>query len=195
MENYSKAALLKFLESSIEKGWVNANTGGGMKAACGKILELIGDAEDVRNVDVQAAVKQYNNRHPSELSSDSLRVYESRVKKALEAFISSVSEPTKLKWDNKQPNGAAPKKLAAKKKDADSEPSSVASLAGAPSGVIKTSSSLGTPMTTSLTIPYPLRNDFVAQVVIPIGMTPIEARNLAKFIEALAPKPEEGQKS
>ncbi len=191
MENYSKSALLKFLESSIEKGWVNSNTGGGMKAACGKILELIGDGDDVRNFDVQAAVKQYNNRHPSELSSDSLRVYESRVKKALEAFINSVSEPTKFKWDNKQPNGAAVKKPGARKKDLDTVVATSPSGATTPTGAIKTNSTLGTPMTTSLTIAYPMRIDFVAQVVIPIGMTPTEARNFARFIEAMAPKPEQ----
>src|SRR5688500_3071147 len=43
MEDFSKGGMLSFAEMMTNKGWINANTGGGYKAALKKVL---GDLED-----------------------------------------------------------------------------------------------------------------------------------------------------
>jgi hypothetical protein len=173
--NYTKAALMSFLDRSIERGDVNANTGNGMKAACGKILEAIRGDEDVRTVEVEVAIKQYSNKHPGDLSPDSLRVYESRTKKAISVFVDTVNEPTKNFWGTKP---SIPKKSAVKK---------VAATGEAGVSVVTELSAPTVSKIAALTIPYPLRLDFVAQVLIPMDMKPEEADKLANFVKALAP--------
>jgi hypothetical protein len=190
MDDYSKMALLRFLDTAVSKGDLNGNTGGGMKSAATKLLEQLAETDDVRNTDTQAAVRQYNNRHPGELSHDSLRVYESRLKKAVDAFTRSVAEPTKNPWGSK-PASTSVRKAESKKKDESSANSAGNGLAtqvghqNISSG--KTTVPQTSTVTSSLTIPYPLRSDFVAQVVVPMNMTPSEAKNLSNFILAIAP--------
>ncbi len=45
-----------------------------------------------------------------------------------------------------------------------------------------------------LSMPFPLRVDFTAQVVIPVDLTQLEADRLSAFLKTLA-KPEEGDRA
>jgi hypothetical protein len=186
MHDFSKRALLEFVETSIAKGRINTNTGGGIRAACRKILEQVGVDEDVRGVDVKGAVIQYNNRHPGELSGNSLRVYESRVRGVIDNFVGSVSDPTGFKPQGKQ-NGVVPRKVIRRSKRQES--ATQVATAQKPevdshSGGVRVAAT-----ETSLAIPFPLRPTFLAQVVIPRDLTKDEAKRLAAFIDALAHDP------
>jgi hypothetical protein len=185
MEDFSKRALLSFIDASIAKGHINANTGAGVRAACNKILEQFGPEEDVRTVDAKAAVIQYNNRHPSELSSNSLRQYESRVRAVIESFIQSVNDPTAYKLPARQ-NGVKVDKGERRKKQpiiATAVPQArIEPEHQAPARAVVTD--------TSLAIPFPLRPTFLAQIVIPRDLTKDEAKRLGLFIDALAQNPQ-----
>lgn len=189
MQNFSKRGLMEFIETSIQKGRINANTGGGVRAACKKILEQVGEDEDVRQVDVQAAVVQYNNRHPGELSAESLRVYESRVRGAIESFMQFVTDPTGYKLPGK---GVSQRpRRAESRKSGENQPKAppVSSLETDHHAVTQQMPIRATTTETSLALPFPLRPTFLAQVVIPRDLTKDEARRLAVFIDSLAHDP------
>lgn len=188
MNDFSKRALVAFIENAITKGRMNKNTGGGVRAACNKILELVESEEDVRGVDVKAAILQYNNRHPGELSGDSLRVYESRVRGAIDSFVQSVQDPTSFKFPNKA-NGTTGKKPKAAPSAAKTSVATTGSeVADPPPGGANAAAvqHAGVATDISLRLPFPLRPTFLAHVVIPRDLTKDEAKRLALFIDALA---------
>lgn len=193
MQNFSKRGLMEFIETSIQKGRINANTGGGVRAACKKILEQVGTDEDVRQVDVQAAVVQYNNRHPGELSAESLRVYESRVRGVIDSFVQFVTDPTGYKLPGK---GASQKpRRAEARKNGEKQATATSKLPEADHHVVTPQTAIRAATTeTSLALPFPLRPTFLAQIVIPRDLTKDEAKRLAVFIDSLAhdPPPAEG---
>lgn len=187
MSNYTKQALMDFIEISINKGWINLNTGGGVRAACRQILEQVGSDEDVRNVDVGLALTQFANRNPGKLSGDSLRVYESRVRGVIESFTAFVTDPVTYKPATK--NGSPRPRRTEPRNGKEAANSPVKSEASAstiqhilPHAVPPRASASDT----SLTLPFPLRPDFLAQVTVPRDMTKDEAKRLAIFIDALA---------
>lgn len=186
MKDYTKRALMEFVETSIKKGWVNLNTGGGIRTACRQILELVDDGDDVRQLNVVEAIGQYANRNPGKLSADSLRVYQSRVQGMIENFTSFVDDPVAYKPAAKPPvsrsrrgeqrngtSGAAKAELGAA--------SAPAVQPGAHHNVVKAVAT-----ETSLTLPFNLRPDFLAQVTVPRDLSREEAKRLATFIDALA---------
>lgn len=190
--DFSKRALLDFLEKSIEKGRINKNTGAGMRAACRKILEQVGPDDDVRETDVSAEVIQYNNRHPNELSGDSLRVYESRVKAAIDAFVRSLTDPTGYRPPGKA-NGSKPQKAGTRRtaERQAKDPGQEIERATQPEHMALPSSARVAATETSLALPFPLRPNFLAQIVVPRDLSKDEAKRLAAFLDSLAVVPRE----
>ena len=176
--DYSKNALLKFLDTSVAKGIVNANTGAGLKAACVKILDDVANDADVRKIEVNTAVIRYNNRNPDVLAPNSLAQYQRRVSRAISDFVRWVENPVAFKMRsrgtperNGKTSGKAPGRHAAVLRAHD------APLA---QGIPTITTSAGLPMS------FPLRPDFLAQVVIPRDLTADEARRLGAFLLTLA---------
>jgi len=175
--DYSKGALMKFLDTMTAKGLMNANTAGGMKAACSKILDDLADGDDVRGVDVNTAVIRYNNRSPGALSPNSLAEYQRRVTRAIADFVS---------WSG-NPAGFRPKGRGAPAKSGKKAESGADLPAPAPRPATPTAAGgNGTPASAGLPLSYPLRPDFLAQVVIPRDLTADEARRLGAFLLTLA---------
>lgn len=188
MNDFTKRALLAFIENAVAKGRMNKNTGGGVRAACNKILEQVASEDDVRGVDVKAAILQYNNRHPGELSGDSLRVYESRVRGAIDSFVQSVQDPTGFKFPNKANGGSTKKAKTTPAGRAGTATAENEAAAPAEGGLANTAAApqAGVATDISLRLPFPLRPTFLAHVVIPRDLTKDEAKRLALFIDALA---------
>lgn len=173
--DYSKNALLKFLDTVVSQGLVNANTGGGLKAACARILDDLADTDDVRGVDVNTAVVRYNNRNPGALSPNSLTEYQRRVSRAISDFVSWVENPAGFK---PRARGTAAK--TGRRTDSAQNGRTGASHQDRPPAPAAQSTSTGLPLS------YPLRPDFLAQVVIPRDLTAEEARRLGAFLLTLA---------
>ena len=187
MKNYSKRALMEFIETSIKKGWVNTNTGAGVRAACRQILEQLADEDDVRAVDVGAAVSQFANRYPGKLSGDSLRVYESRVRGMIENFTAFITDPVSYKPASKSGLPRPRRGEGQNGKDAGiSKTHGEPMLAPGYQSVSHGVTPQATATETALILPFPLRADFLAQVTVPRDMTREEAKRLAVFIDALA---------
>lgn len=181
MENeFSKDALLKFIDFSIDKGLVKAQTGKAWRVATSKLLTDLAKTEeaDVRVIDVDVAARKLANRDPGALSPDSLTHYRQRVAAAIQEFVSWRNDPTayKPRGANGKPrakqseNGAAAQERKAASKRATSEP------------IVKE-----VPVNSGgLPLAYPLRPDFLAQVVIPRDLKVEEAKRLGAFLLTLA---------
>ncbi|MBE7422139.1 MAG: hypothetical protein HS110_06855 [Zoogloeaceae bacterium] len=176
--DYSKGALLKFLDTVVAKGLMNTNTAGGLKAACLRILDDLADADDVRKVDVNTAVIRYNNRNPGILSPNSLAEYQRRVARAIADFVSWTEDPIAFKPRTRGASG---------KNGGKTENPSSRRTAAAPREEPTTVHV--SPMVAAmpgLSLNYPLRQDFLAHVVIPRDLTVEEARRLGAFLLTLA---------
>jgi hypothetical protein len=178
--SYSRASLLKFLDTLGAKGLANVNTAQSLRVACGKILVDLSDAEeaDVRKVDVGLFVRKFNNRNPGTLSPASLAEYQRRVTLAVREFDLYQGNPAGYRGIGRGPSRIENGEKAASKKR-EKTPSSVARPHEA-GGLPNTVGSAG------LSFSYPLRSDFLAQLVLPRDMKTEEAQRLSAFIRALA---------
>lgn len=177
--DFSKNALMKFLGTVVATGLMNANTAGGLKAACSRILDDLAETDDVRGVDVNTAVVRYNNRNPGALSPNSLAEYQRRVSRAISDFVSWVENPASFK---PRTRGASWKN--GRKTENASGQRATASHPDTPGHTVHAASPA--PTSTGLPLSYPLRPDFLAQVVIPRDLTAEEARRLGAFLMTLA---------
>lgn len=184
MQAFTKAGALKFIDYSISKGLVKANTGGGWKAAFTKIMEGLGPDDDLSGVDVQSEVLRYNNRHPGVLSPDSLGQYQRRVLTVLDEFPKYLSSPTTYKGlvSRSPTNGGK-----ASEKKSSSEGKVLSAIGNVPPIEASQPKLITSAVTdTSLMMPFPLRPSFLAQIIIPRDLTKEEATRLCNFIQALA---------
>lgn len=179
MQSYTRDGLIKFTELLGSKGLANTNTAGAMKVAVSRILSDLSPEEeaDVRKVDVPTAIRRYNNKNPNALSPKSLAEYQRRVATAIREFVRYVDNPPGYTAIGREPktgksdNGersVSRKKQAPERRPADTPT------------VPPVSASSG------LSLAFPLRSDFLAQVVVPRDLKTDEAKRLAAFIATLA---------
>jgi hypothetical protein len=176
--HFTKTALTQFCDTVGQQGLVKANTATAWRVACTRILEDVADGDDVRSLDLPSAVIRYNNRHPGDLSPSSLKEYQRRLELAIRQFTSYVNDPTGYKGygrrlrkanGDRRPRNERP----VPKKSVVEEPKK--DLAEPPRQV-----------TPGLSLEFPMRPDFLAQVVIPRDMKVVEARRFSRFILTLA---------
>ena len=173
--NTSKKALFAFLDTSIEKGRINRNRAQASRPPVQRYWSNWARMKMFVRLMSLLALIQYNNRHPNELSPDSLRVYESRVRTAISSFTQSVTDPTNFKFPAKSAGSRAAKQVRRPPEEtAESKPSH--------GGAHSSQASPRTVTETSLAMPFPLRPDFLAQIVVPRDLTKEEAKRLAAFL-------------
>ena len=174
--DFSKAALKVYLDVASSKALVNPNTLAGWKAAVSRILEEEADATDVRSLDIKTAIRRYNNRQPGVLSPASLTQYEKRLAVIIAEFTKYQNDPAGYKGYGRHPTAPS----ASKKAEIKLAPE------GAKLQASSSSITANVTVTPGLPFAFPLRPDFLAQVVVPRDMTSIEARRLTRFIMTLA---------
>jgi len=182
--DYSNAALMRFLDMMDSKGLAPANTVGGLKSAAGKILKDLSEQEDadVRKVDVETAIRRFNNKNPGVLSPSSLAEYQRRVSRVIEEFVQYTEDPAGFK-----PRGRAVTKRSDNGSRSKERRSPTAEEAKPDAEDRDESRPRHEPQPRlGLTLAYPIRDDFLAQVVIPRDMSVEEAKRLSAFIQTLA---------
>ena len=179
--NYSREALIKFLDYAAEKGLVNSQTARGWRIAASKLLSDLSEGEeaDVRAVDVDIAARKLANRDSGALSPSSLSDYRQRVTVAIQEFVRWNDDPAGYK--PRGGNGKPRVKQSEENEGRQEKKAASKSTAG-------TAKENSTPVATSggLPLAYPLRPDFLAQVVIPRDLKVEEAKRLGAFLLTLA---------
>lgn len=177
--DYSKEAFLKFLNYVSDKGLIKFQTVRGWRSAALKLMADLSEAEegDIRTLDLDLAVHKTANRDSVSVSPESLKTYRNRVALAIQEFITWREDPATYK----------PRRLNGKSR-AKSSNERVISQEHASKGGSKTSEKreVETMPSSGLTLSFPLRSDFLAQVVIPRDLTAIEARRLGAFLLTIA---------
>lgn len=185
-KEYSQQELIKFLNYLKDKNLIKSRTVNSWISAVSNLLSDPSESEcnDVRTVDIDLAVHRAANRASNTTSPSSLRSYRTRTKRAIEEFVSWKSgpadyRPLSFKKPQTQSNSGHTSKSRSKHASASIQPStnddSAADLANGdlsrPSG---------------LNLSYPLRPDFLAQIVIPRDLNQLEAKRLGAFILTLS---------
>ncbi len=181
---YTKSALMAFLKKAETTGLYKANTVGGLRAAASKLLEDIQDSDDVRALDVEEAALRYHNKHPSELSSASLGEYQRRLRRLLSEFAAFNENPAGYRPKGRVTANSSVKAQSSKDQKLQKRPKMESPLS---EEIIPTrgaeSSAPSVPM---LRLSYPIRDDVLAEVAVPRGMTTDEAKRLCAFVMTLA---------
>jgi hypothetical protein len=186
---YTVTGAREFLDYLINKGLLNANTGGSMKSACEKLFSVLDENEkqSLKGLDVEAAVKRFANKYPGTLSPDSLGVYRSRVQKVLALLDRFNLDPASFKVDFSPRAKTADASNGSKKpstphgqtKSERSRPVEVAAQTTSDRVEVASKSD-------AVTLMFPLRPDFIAQFVIPKELSLREAKKLAAYFELIA---------
>lgn len=177
---YSKEALLKFLEFVGEKGLLTKQNAQNWRVATSKILDDLSPAEeqDIRKIDIETAFRRFANRTAGKFNPSTLGEYRRRATLAIQNFIDYASDPEAFK----------PRTLTGTKKGERKEQKSVRGLTAKPlpSSERRPATEETVAMGSSLAMAYPLRENFLAQVVVPRDLNVEEARRLTAFIMTLA---------
>lgn len=188
MEKPTKAGLMQFLDTAVEKGWINRNTGISWKTAATRALETLGEQDDLTDVDVRAAILQFNNRNPGAMSPGSLRAYEQRATQGIRQYLQYRADPMAYRapMGSRSPSKTPSTALRSGAKKGNDQPFPP-SLPPSPAHVIASDKPVqGQATDSSLALPFPMRQGFLAQIVIPRDMTKAEASRLCAFIQTLA---------
>jgi molybdenum cofactor biosynthesis enzyme MoaA len=179
-KDFSKTAFFRFLDYVSKEDLIKFQTVRGWRTSASKLMMDLSEAEDadIRTVDLDLAIRKTVNRDSIALSPQSLKTYRHRVLIAINEFIKYQSDP----------NGYEPQYLNGQSRTKSNGENGVrqeqAKQVKLPSSdkqdreIVHVSS--------GLTLSYPLRTDFLAQIVIPRDLNTTEAKRLAGFLLTIA---------
>ncbi|MBC7149391.1 MAG: hypothetical protein H5U22_08410 [Rhizobium sp.] len=179
----SKAALLEFLEYLARKGLMNKTTAASRKAAVNNVLSILDDDEaaDVSKIDLDDVMRRFSNLNGLKYTSDSLTTYKSRVRSALDDFLSYLDNPMAFRPST----GGAVRK--------GQERGRVASvdtrkrITATSNFVSEQGPELPPPAIATLVLPIPVRADLTVYIQgLPFDLTQAEASKIANVIRAMA---------
>jgi hypothetical protein len=175
----STEGLREFIRFVREKGLASKSTAEGWQVSVGKLLDELPDIEDrdVREIDLDAAVRRFSNKNPGLLSPKSLGEYQRRVAQSIGEFVTWASDPAAYK-----PRGRT------RSRKRDSSSGKTARPTGKQAVLLGGSSHqlAGSLPPSALSLTFPLRDNFLAQFVLPRDMKSDEARRLGAFLLTLA---------
>jgi hypothetical protein len=170
--------LIEFLNYTSEKGMVNANTVGALRAASREVLGAVEpegwEAVDLRTIDVEDFATRFERLRAGKLKPESLGVYKSRFRSALQMYFKYLDNPSGWRYKPERP-------AAARKK-----PAAVVTPSESASGVDSQPPDARGPRASTIDYPFPLRPGMVVSLKLPVDLTRPEAKRLAGFIDSLA---------
>jgi hypothetical protein len=184
-KDYSLDAFNRFFDHAASKGLLKRNTAVSRKAATNKILAVLDANEllDLRIVNLDNAFDRFQNLSGMQYKPDSLQVYLSRAKTALNDFISYVDNPASFKSTSAQRsiakqknggingNGTTPKKGQEKKEDKLENENPL----------------IDHSEHKHIVVPIPLRENLTVKISnLPADLTQAEAEKLAAIMKAYA---------
>ncbi|MDQ0132433.1 hypothetical protein J2T08_000334 [Neorhizobium galegae] len=181
-EQKSRAALLEFLDYLARKGLMNKTTASARKAAVNNVLGILDDHEatDISSIDLDDVMRRFENLNRMNYTADSLTTYKSRVRSAIEDFLSYIENPMAFRPSK----GNAGRKVQERSRAADSK---LLKDGGGPRAQVTGLDFKPPPPVASLVLPIPIRADLTVYVQgLPYDLTQSEASKIANVIRAMA---------
>ena len=178
---FSKEALMSFIDYAGSKGLLNRSTATARKVAVKRITAILEphEAEDVTKLDIDAIMHRFSNMEGSAFTPESLATYRSRFRASIDDFVNWKSNPMSFR----STRVGSPRKQV---RNAGKDERNISSTR-APEPVSATSAP---PQTHSL--PVPLRSDLTVFIHgVPFDLSKAEARRIANVVLAIAIEPEE----
>jgi hypothetical protein len=175
---YSDDDLLEFLGHASQRGLMPAATAQSLAVAARNVFGILSDAErtDLRQLDLDAVIKRFNNKRAKDFNPSSLKEYGRRVHRAVQLFRQWREDPA-----NFSPKTRAT--AAARRKDRSAKAELNFPVAVEP-GLLQES---GAPGGRGYRSAFPIRPGTVVTLDnIPNDLTADEAERLALFVKMLA---------
>jgi hypothetical protein len=177
MTDRSRNALLEFLDYLANKGLMNRTTAASRKASANKLLGILDDLEatDVSKLDVDALMTRFHHLHGANYTPETLSVYKSRTKAAIDDFLRYQKDPLNFKPalqpSQRKPDRARNSAPADSRVSADAGPKSVTEAPPAEVNIL----------------PVPIRPGLTIKIQgLPFDLTISEASKIANVIKAMA---------
>lgn len=188
---YSAQALNAFLDYAAKKGLLKKNTAISRKIASMKILDILDDSDkiDLRKIDIDDVFDRFQNRSGANFKPESLAVYKSRFKSALDDFI---------RW-NENPSAFRPSAKTRSSRNSEAQESGARDTNAATGSSRKRDSKNQTRVRHDLdahgvVFPVPIREGVIVRIAnIPNDLTKEEANKIAAVVHALAGSEKKGQ--
>ena len=177
MTSRSRTALLEFLDYLANRGLMNRTTVASRKASANKVLGILDESEaaDVSKLDIDAVMTRFHHLHGANYTPDTLSVYKSRTKSAIDDFLRYQRDPLNFK-PGIQPSQRKPDRA---KVSATND--------GSPRGETSQKSVAEAPPAEVNILPIPIRPDLTIKIQgLPFDLTVSEANKIANVIKAMA---------
>lgn len=162
---------------AAEKGDMNKNTAAAMRAACVQVLSALDDhweEIDIRELDVEEALRRFQNLRAKEFKQKTLDAYARRFTQAVASYLAYAKNPRSWKPHARE-RMVRSRRVAGHAQTVDNvnRDDEVARAARPPQGSL-------------VEYPFPLRDGLTARLMLPRDLKSAEVKRLTAFMATLA---------
>jgi hypothetical protein len=159
---------------AAEKGLMNKNTAAAQKAACVQVLSVLDQWEhvDIKDLDVEDALRRFQNLRKKEFKPKTLDVYARRFKQAVASYLAYVNDPRN--WKPQAQERTPRRRVASQVRDAEHSRGDEDARVARP------------PEPSLVDYPFPLRDGLTVRLMLPRDLKSSEVKRLTAFMATLA---------
>jgi hypothetical protein len=173
METSGKA-FVEHWDWVTQKGLMNKNTAGALRAAAKQVLSIEDDPDgvDITKIDVEALLRRWENLRKQNFKPDSLETYKQRFRQALSLYTSYLEDPGGYKPSRPRPS--KPERTNGKKVSSSDGTRPATEIAEPPQQRGRV-----------MDYPFPLREGVIAHLYLPVDLRASEVKRLNAFMNTL----------
>jgi len=171
----SARALIDHWSWAAQKGLMNRNTAGGLRSACSRVLEALGEDWEQMNVaelDVEETLVRFQNLKKKDFRPQVLEEYKQRFRKAIRSYLDYLANPGSWK-------PTAQEKPTASQRNGRDRKSSAPLAQPLPSQPSPRHGS------DEIEYPFPLRSGVMARLILPKDLSRDDVSRLSAFMGML----------
>lgn len=184
----SGRALVDHWKWAADKGLMNGNSAGALRAACVQVLGVLDGWEtlDVRAIDVEDVYRRFQNLRGRDFKPESLATYRRRFEQALKLFLEYTADPSGWR---------APARESSSRRGKEKKERTGATNGADATDVIATPAPQLIPDRATFAsglvdYPFPLREGRFAYLRLPVDLTATDVRRLNTYLNSLVIEPE-----
>ena len=175
MPDTNGKALVEHWSWAAEKGLMNKNTAGGLRAACSQVLSIQDDPDsvDIKTLDIEHELNRWVNLRAKDFKPEVLDTYKQRFRRAVALFLEYLADPAGWK---PQPSKPVERTRADKPSNGNghrTEPTSAPVTTGL------------RPQTNMIEYPFVLHDGEIARLILSRNMNTADVKRLSAFLATL----------